>query len=136
MVGDSVVPVLYWVADPPAEEEPRAVPCSSRRRPAHAEPLSKVAPGDAVHRPFDATAALAALHAVDLSPCAERAARGTYGHARVTFSSDGAVAGVHIDDPTGGAEETAACVEQRLGRIAIAPFDGGAMTVGASYFVR
>jgi len=98
---------------------------------------ANVTPPDPEHSRFDGTGALAKIHAVDLSPCAAtaRGAIKTYGHARLRFESGGNVSQVLVDGPAGLSDVTASCIGERLGAVAVHPFEGGAVTVGASYFV-
>jgi hypothetical protein len=84
---------------------------------------------------FDPGAALNALHAVDLAPCASRGAPRGYGHARVTFDADGRADRVVIESPPGLSPDAVACVGNTLGAAKVPPFDGAPIAVGASYRV-
>lgn len=91
----------------------------------------RIAPPDPVHHPFDGTAALTALHAVDFAPCAREAREtGVRGHAQVTFEPSGVVSGVLIDSPPGLPSDAVACIGERLGGVVVPPFEGSAMKVG------
>jgi hypothetical protein len=95
----------------------------------------RVSAPEPVHRAFDATAALTALHGVDVRDCAEDGAPNVYGHARVVFRADGRAQSVTIDQPTGLSKDVVDCVGRDLGEVSVPPFDGAAVGVGTSFFL-
>ncbi len=97
-------------------------------------PAPNVTPPDPVHDRFDGAAALAAIHAIDLSPCEARGARRTYVHARITFDREGTATRVLIDSPAGLSSDAMVCLGDRLALATAPAFDGGPLTVGASVF--
>jgi hypothetical protein len=111
-----------------AEETPTYIP-----RIPHLPPRTTTEP---THTPFDADAARAALHAADPSACIARGAPSGYGHARVTFGEEGRVSQVVVDAPAGMNDDAAVCIGETLGNATVGAFEGGAVTVGTSYFLR
>jgi hypothetical protein len=110
-----------------AEETPVYVPPNLQPpRAARAEPA---------RTPFEQVKALAAIHERDISSCAARGAPPGYGHARVTFDGGGHVTAVVVDAPAGMNDDALACVGDEMRSVEVPPFDGAAVTVGASYFV-
>ncbi len=85
-------------------------------------------------RRFDPTAALVALHAVDMSRCAPSAVRIRV-HARVTFDASGHVANVVFDRPGPLSPTTLERVTQRVSSVRVNPFDGEPVTAGVSFDV-
>jgi hypothetical protein len=96
------------------------------------QPAAVTAP-DPVHVAFDATAAQAALGAVDLSGCIVRGAPKGYGHARVTFGSDGHATRVVVDSPSGMPNDAVTCIGTGLGTATTPAFDGAPIVVGATF---
>ena len=91
---------------------------------------------DPAKRPFDASAARAALTSHDFRDCQARGVPRGWGHASVAFSPSGAAKLVDIDAPTGLSAGAVACLGEHLGMTAVAPFDGAAVTVGTTWFVQ
>jgi hypothetical protein len=111
-----------------AEETPTYIP-----RIPHLPPMTTTEP---THTPFDADTARSALHAIDPSACIARGAPPGYGHARVTFNEEGHVSQIVVDAPPGMNADAATCVGETLGGATVGAFEGGAVTVGTSYFLR
>jgi hypothetical protein len=82
---------------------------------------------------FDMAGARASLHDVDLGQCAT--GRAAYGHGVVTFSASGHIAKVVIDGPDGLSAETARCIGDRVGATHVAPFSGGDVVTGVTFYV-
>lgn len=123
---------------PPPRAEPvfvRTILIVDGAGPGAAPPARREAPRDE-RAFFDPIAARRALDdAADLSACRTAGAPSRYGHARVTLNPDGRVSKVVIDAPAGLPPETTACIGERLGKTRVAPFRGGLVTVGTSFFV-
>jgi len=100
-------------------------------RPAPAPP-----PPPAPPAAFDAAAARAALDGLDLGTCRAQGAPLGYGHARVTFTPDGAVSHVAIDSPSGLSDSAVRCIGAALGTARVPPFGGPAAAVPAPFYVR
>jgi hypothetical protein len=111
-----------------AEETPTYVP-----RIPHSAP--RVTTSDPTHASFDEAAARAAVGALDPSACVRRGAPTGYVHARVTFGGEGQVSRVVVDAPSGMTDDAVACIEDALGSASMPAFEGGAVTIGASYFL-
>jgi hypothetical protein len=114
---------IVYVQAPPAEVY---VPPPSPRDTAPAEPSVGV----------DAAAARGALGQADVAGCKARGLPGGYGHAKVTFGPDGHAIKVLIDAPANLGPDTVACVGDKLGAVAVPPFDGAPVTVGTTWYAR
>lgn len=84
---------------------------------------------------FDVQGARARLNRIDLSACSTERAAQSYGHAKVTFLPDGHVAKVVVDRPSNLRSEEVRCIGELLGRTTVAPYDGGPVAVGASFYL-
>jgi hypothetical protein len=138
MTSSGRVPIrfLAWVPEEDDDADTGDAPPPASPSLVALRPPLDATPDEPVHHPFDAPRALAALHAVDLSACGERAALRSYGHARITFEPHGSVSGVVLDGPPVLPHDIATCVAERMAAVEVSSFDGGAITVGASYFLR
>jgi hypothetical protein len=120
--------------DQAAIEEAEEVNVDSGRSIPHLP--ARVTATEPEHVAFDSGAALAAIHAIDLAPCAARGAVRGYGHAKVTFADDGRATKVVIDAPQGMPADAVACVGELLGKATVPEFDGAPITVGSTYLVK
>jgi hypothetical protein len=123
-----VVQQNVCVNAPPPAPAPIVVPPPSPR---DRVPASK----DALPA-FDAATARAQLSAADLSSCRDLGAPAGYGHAFVTFSPDGIVTKVVVDEPPGMTPEAVRCVGDQLGAIRVRPFRGSVVTMGTVWRVQ
>jgi hypothetical protein len=114
---------IYVVSGPSVYVPPPAPP--ARETPPEPPP-----PG------FDAPAARASLDGVDLDACHDAGAPRGYGHAKITFSSEGNVTKVVVDSPPGLSAEAVSCIGQRLGSAAVPAYVGAPVTVGKTWLVR
>jgi hypothetical protein len=129
---DPVVEEVVVAPTPPAPPEP---PAASVLVVPPLSPLPSAPAPNAMHGPFDAAAARRALGAVDLSACRQHTAPRGYGHATITYTPDGTPVMVAVDAPSGLSPDAASCIGDRLGAFPVAPFSGGPVTVGTTYFV-
>jgi len=81
-------------------------------------------------------AARHAMNDVDLAECKEHGAPKGYGHAKITFASDGSVKHVLIDGPPGLTPDAVACIGKKLGESKVSAFRGSDVTAGFVYRVE
>ncbi len=133
-------PLALLAAEDRAEQEDREALEAAEYAPIFVPEIPheppRITPPEPSHVAFDSVAALAALHATDMSSCVARGAPRAYGHARVTLKNDGHASIVSIDSPSGMTGDAVACIGEQLGRVSVPPFDGAEITVGASYLVK
>jgi hypothetical protein len=53
----------------------------------------------------------------------------------VTFAADGSAAGVLVDAPRSMTEDAEHCLDERLGEVAVTPFEGSPLTVATTFYV-
>jgi hypothetical protein len=94
-----------------------------------------VTPPDPVRVAFDKAGTERTLHDLDFRACAARGAPHGYGHARVTFDPRGAVTHVLIDAPSGLSQDAVDCVGEHFTIVGTAPFDGGPVSIGTTFYV-
>jgi hypothetical protein len=125
---------------PPPEREVVYVPVPAG--PPIAAPPPIVSPAETLREPehaaaFDAVAMRTALGSVDLHACREKhGAPNGFGHAKVSFATDGSITRVVIDRPAGLSADAVSCIGDALGTVHVAPFSGGAMTAGYVFHVE
>jgi hypothetical protein len=86
---------------------------------------------------FDRSGAAMALAAVDVQSCKSGGDGPTgSGHVKITFAPDGTVTSATVDSGAFPGTGTGACVAGRFRKVRIAPFAGGAVTVGKSFAVQ
>jgi len=83
--------------------------------------------------PFDSNAARTQFNDIDVTSCRDAGTASGFGHANVTFSPDGRVTKVLVDEPRGLSTEAVSCVGSRLGTVSVSPFRGSAVTMGTTY---
>jgi hypothetical protein len=91
---------------------------------------------DPSHAAFDPVAPLTAIDRLDLSRCISSGALIGWGHARLTFEPSGQVSEVVVESTAGLPAGAVECIRAELASVWAAPFEGDAITIGASYFVR
>lgn len=85
---------------------------------------------------FDLGSAYSAVAQVDVGACKADGLAAGYGRVVLGFESDGAPTGVALELPAGSAPASRACVEQAFRRVRVAPFDGTAVSVRRSFYVK
>jgi hypothetical protein len=87
-------------------------------------------------RPFDRGDAYGAMANVDLDACKADGLVTGYGRVVLGFRGNGAPASVSVEMPQGSTTGARSCVESAFGKVRVAPFDGDAVTVQRSFFVK
>jgi hypothetical protein len=86
-------------------------------------------------RPFDRGAAASSLANVSVRHCGASGQVGM-GHVVVTFSPNGRVSEVVVDDPTFAGTPAGRCAQAAFFGASVQPFTGGAVRVGKSFTIR
>jgi hypothetical protein len=94
-----------------------------------------VLPGGAKQKTINAQEAKQALVDAELDACKSRGLRQGYGHVHVTFDPRGYVSRAQVDLPRDLPVDALACIGERLGGVTVAPFEGSAVVVGATWLV-
>jgi hypothetical protein len=74
--------------------------------------------------------------ALNLDACRASGAPVGYGHARVTFTGDGAVSRVAIDSPPGFTPAAVTCIGNALGTATAPRFEGAPASVPTPFYVQ
>lgn len=120
--------------DPPPDADASEPP--GRSQTFHTVPAWLSAPPPENTRAFDLGGAYGALASVDLAACKADGLAAGYGKVVVGFDADGAPASVSVVLPGGSADGARGCVEGAFRNVRVAPFDGSAVTVQRSFFVK
>jgi hypothetical protein len=91
---------------------------------------------DTEHLAFDPVPVLEAIDRLDLSPCIAYGALIGWGRARLTFEPNGVVSNVVVESSAGLSDTAVECLGKELSAVSASRFEGAAITIGASYFVR
>jgi hypothetical protein len=116
-------PATVAPVDPPGPPQPVPVPAPQVLQ---SRPKAKG---------LDAQQAKQALDDAELEACKDRGLRKGYGHVRVTFDPRGFVSRADVDLPRDLPRDALVCVGERLGGVTVAPFEGSAVTMGATWLV-
>lgn len=124
--------IIAEAANPPPPPPPEyvAVYMAPPPQAAPSPPAATAAPPRVL---FDEGAAMVSVHGIDLNECVARGVPTGYGHARLTFSTDGAVTQVTVDKPAGLSTDAVACLGDKLGHADAPRFDGSPVTMGVGF---